>query len=190
MFRASKINNLIPAVKTSIEIMLKEEQVKKIISANESLQVQLADANAVLAAREKEIEFLSDELADSTALRSKLDGQLGHIQTIQNELKTKVQAAKGAEERELELQQELTELARLNNKYNELIRDYASLSSQLEGVQSQLTEVKKRNFQLEQKAGRIGELESKLENALLEKNDLQTRITTLESQKYLKDFNL
>lgn len=170
--------------------MLTEEQVKKIISANESLQVQLADANAVLAAREKEIEFLSAELAESTALRSKLDGQLDHIESIQNQLETKVQAAKGAEEREHELQQELTELARLNKKHTELIQEYAYLSSQLNDVQEQLTALKQLNFELEQKAGRIGELESRLENALLERNDLQARITILESQKYLKNFNL
>jgi len=170
--------------------MLSEEQVKKIISANESLQVQLADANAVLAAREKEIEFLSAELAESTALRSKLDGQLGQIESIQNELETKVQAARGAEERELELQQELTELARLNKKHSELIQEYAYLSSQLNDVQQQLTALKQLNFELEQKAGRIGELESRLEIALLERNDLKTRVATLESQKYLNDFNL
>jgi len=170
--------------------MLSEEQVKKIISANESLQVQLADANAVLAAREKEIEFLSAELAESTALRSKLDGQLDQIESIQNELETKVQAARGAEERELELQQELTELARLNKKHSELIQEYAYLSSQLNDVQQQLTALKQLNFELEQKAGRIGELESRLEIVLLERNDLKARVATLESQKYLKDFNL
>lgn len=170
--------------------MLSEEQVKKIISANESLQVQLADANAILAAREKEIDFLSAELAESTALRSKFDGQLDQIKSIQNLLQNKQQAARGAEEREFELHQELTEMAKLNKKHQELIQEYAYLSSQLEDVQAQLMTLKERNFQLENKTGRIGELESKLENALLDRNDLQSRVTILESQKYLKDFNL
>ena len=73
--------------------MLSEDQVKKIISANESLQVQLADVNAILAAREHEIEFLSAELAESTTLRSKLDGQLDQIESIQNQIYKKQNAA-------------------------------------------------------------------------------------------------
>jgi DNA repair exonuclease SbcCD ATPase subunit len=188
LFRARKINNL--NLRQTRFNMLSEEQVKKLISANESLQVQLADANAMLAAREKEIEYLGRELAESTALRSKLDSQLGEIQSIQDKLQNKEQAVKGAEERELELQLDLTELARLNRKYAELLQDYAYLSSQLEDSQSQLAIVKELNFQLEQKAGRIGELESRLEIALTERNDLKNRVTTLESQKLLKDINL
>ena len=59
--------------------MLSEEQVKRLVSANESLQIQLDDANAILAAREQEIEFLGNELSEATVLRSKLDGQMGHV---------------------------------------------------------------------------------------------------------------
>ena len=56
--------------------MLSEEQIKKLISVNESLQVQLDDVNAILVEREKELDILKKEHAETTALRSKLDGQL------------------------------------------------------------------------------------------------------------------
>jgi chromosome segregation ATPase len=170
--------------------MLSEEQIKKLVSANESLQIQLDDANAILAAREQEIDFLSNELADATALRSKLDGQEDEIESIQSRLGEKLQAAKGAEEREIELHQELSEMARLNKQYNELVQDYAYLSSRYNDVQAQLTALNERNFQLQQVAGRIGELESRLENTMLERDDLKNRVTALESQKYLREFNL
>jgi chromosome segregation ATPase len=170
--------------------MLSEEQIKKLVSANESLQIQLDDANAILAAREQEIDFLSNELADATALRSKLDGQQDEIESIQSRLGEKLQAAKGAEEREIELHQELSEMARLNKQYNELVQDYAYLSSRYNDVQAQLTALNERNFQLQQVAGRIGELESRLENTMLERDDLKNRVTALESQKYLREFNL
>ena len=166
--------------------MLSEEQIKKIISANESLQVQLADANAMLAAREAEIDFLSAELADSTALRSKSEGQLNEIESIRNRLNEKQLAAKGAEEREFELQHELTEMAILNKQYGELIQDYAWLQSQFKDMQAQFISLQQRNVMLEQAAGSIGELQSRLENSLLEREALKERINLLEAQIFFK----
>lgn len=167
--------------------MLSGEQIKKLISANESLQVQLDDANYILAAREVEIEILQAGLDDAIALQSKLDGRLDEMESIQNLLGEKQQAAKGAEEREIELHQELTGMAGLNKDYNELLQDYAYLQSQFKDVQAQLTALNERNFQLQKIAGRIGELESKLENNLLERDDLKNRVATLETQKFLKE---
>ena len=170
--------------------MLSEEQIKKLVSVNESLQAQMEDLNTVLNEREKELDILKKSIAEATILRSKLDVQLDEIQSIQNRLSEKQQQAKGAEEREIELQQELTEAARLQNQCNDLAKQYAYLHTQFTDIQSQLTEVNKRNLQLQQIAGRIGELESRLENTERERDDLKTRVTALESQKYLKEFNL
>lgn len=167
--------------------MLSAEQIKQIISANESLRVQLADANAMLAAREVEIEFLAAELADSAALRSKIDGQQDEIETIRNRLGERQKASKGAEEREEELQRELTEMAELNKNYSELLQDYACLQSQFKDIQSQLTIIKAGSLQLEQYARRMGELESMLQNSVLERDSLKERIRVLESQNYLKE---
>ncbi|MBL7701478.1 MAG: hypothetical protein JNM14_04470 [Ferruginibacter sp.] len=166
--------------------MLSEEQIKKLVSANESLQVQLADANAMLAARKEEIDFLSTELAESTALRSKLDGQLAEIDSMQAQIDKKQQAAKGAEERELELHQELTEMAQLNKKYSELIQDYAYLQSQYKDILNQFTILQQRNAQLEAIAGSMGELQSRLDNSLLERETLKEKINKLEAQKLIK----
>lgn len=167
--------------------MLSEEQIKKLISANESLQVQLADANRVLEAREEEIELLSEALAESTALRSKLDGKLAEIDSIQHQLGEKQKAVKGAEERELELQQELTGMALLNRQYNELLQDYAYLQSQFKDIRAQHAELLLRYQELEKVAGTVGELQSRLENSLLEKNILKEKINLLETQKFLRE---
>jgi len=167
--------------------MLTEEQVKKLVSANDSLRVQLADANAMLAAREQEIDFLNTELADSTALRSKLDGQQDEIESIQNRLGEKQKAAKGFEEREFELQQELTGLAILNKDYDLLLQEYSYLQSRFNDIQSQLSALQQRNVELERITGRIGELESTLENSKLERDDLKNKLNALESQRFLKE---
>lgn len=170
--------------------MLTEEQIRKLISANESLQVQLNDANAVLVAREEEIEILINELDEATALRSRLDGQLNEIESFQEQLGEKQQKAKGAEERELELKQELGEMAALNKQYSELIQDYAFLQSQFKDARRRLEALTGRNFELEQVAGRIGELESELEIMKIERIDLKNRLATLESQRYLDEFKI
>jgi chromosome segregation ATPase len=170
--------------------MLSEEQIKKLLSLNESLQIQLEDVTRVLAARDKEIEFLQTELAEATALRSKMDGQQDEIENFHYLLYKKEQLASGAVERETGLQQELTELARLNNTYNELLQDYTYLSSRFTDAQARLTALNERNFELQQVAGRIGEMESSLENNKIEREELKNKPSPLELQKYLKEFNL
>ena len=167
--------------------MLSAEQIRQLVSANESLQVQLADANAILAAREQEIEFLGNELAESASLRSKIDGQQDEIESIRNRLGEKQQASKGAEEREQELQHELTDMAVLNKEYAELLQDYASLQSQFKDMYARLTAMKAASLQLEQYARRISELESLLQNSVQEKDSLKERISVLESKNFLKE---
>lgn len=163
--------------------MITEEQLKKIVSLNESLQVQLADANAMLASRESEIEMLNDELAAATELRSSFDEQKIELDNIHKKLGVKEQQAMGAEERELELHQELTEMARLNKKYNDLNSDYTYLQTQLADVEQQLTALHQRNIKLKQATARIAELESTLESALLERDGLKARLAHLEAEK-------
>ena len=167
--------------------MLSAEQIKQLISANQSLQVQLADANAILKAREQEIKFLGEELTEYASLRSKIDGQQDEIESIRNRLGEKQQASRGAEERELELQRELTDMAVLNKEYGELLQDYASLQSQFKDIYAQLIAMNAATLQLEQYARRIGELESLLENSALERDGLKERIRVLESKNYLKE---
>jgi chromosome segregation ATPase len=170
--------------------MFTEEQIKRLVSVNDSLQVQIEDLNMVLTEREKELEILKKNLADAIAMQSKQEGQLAEIESIQDKLGQKQKQAIGAEERELELKQELNEAARVQVKYDELAQQYAYLQTQYEDVRMQLAEVNQRNYQLQQTAGRIGELESRLENMTIERNDLAERLKLLESEKYLREFNL
>lgn len=166
--------------------MLSEEQIKKLISANESLQVQLADANEMLGAREKEIAFLNAQLGTSTALRSQLDGHLAEMESIQNQLGEKQQSAKGAEEREFVLHQELTGMAQLNKEYNELVQDYAYLQSQYRDILAQLNALQQQNLKLEHVAGSTGALQSRLDSCLLERDILKERVNELKGQNFLK----
>ena len=107
---------------------------------------------------------------------------------MRNHLGQKQQAAKGAEEREIELQQELTVMALLNRQYSELMQDYAYLQSQYKDIQSRYLELQQNSLQFEQATKRIAELESLLENSLQESDALKEKIKTLEAASLLKGF--
>ncbi|HQQ99815.1 MAG TPA: hypothetical protein PLA61_03190, partial [Ferruginibacter sp.] len=83
---------------------------------NDSLQAQLADLNYILKEREGELAMLRAELGEATALRSNLDGKQAEIESLQDKLELRQLQAVGAEERELELKQELNEAGRMNPK--------------------------------------------------------------------------
>lgn len=170
--------------------MLLEEQIKKLLSLNESLQIQLQDANTVLAARDKEIDFLQSQITEATALRSKMDGLQDEIENFHYLLYKKEQQASGAIERETGLQQELGELAAINNNYNQLLQDFAYLSSKFADAQDRLTALDERNIELEKVAGRIGELESVLHNSKIEWEELKKQAYYAGVAKYLREFDI
>jgi chromosome segregation ATPase len=160
--------------------MLSAAQIQQLLVENEQLHIQLEELNYILLQREQEIAGLKQNAADDTELRSMLDMQLDELHLMQNRIGKHQQQAAGAEEREFELQQELTGFARLQQQYNELFQQYTYTSTQLEDIQSELAKVKKRNNMLQQIAVRIGELESNMENVTLERDELKAKLAELE----------
>ena len=160
--------------------MLSAAQIQQILVENEQLHVQLEELNYILLQREQEIAGLKQNAADDTELRSMLDMQLDELHLMQNRIGKQQQQAAGAEEREFELQQELTAFARLQQQYNELFQQYTYTSTQLEDIQAELAKVKKRNNMLQQIAVRIGEMESNMENITQERDELRAKLTELE----------
>jgi predicted nucleic acid-binding Zn-ribbon protein len=160
--------------------MLSAGQIQQLIGENERLQVQINDLNYMLAEREQEIAELKKYQSEETALRSMLDLQLDEMQLMQNRIGKHQQQAAGAEEREFELQQELTQAARMHQQYSELFQQYTYVNTQLDDIQQELLKVKKRNTMLQQIAVKIGEHESTLENLTLERDELKEKLYQLE----------
>jgi predicted nucleic acid-binding Zn-ribbon protein len=150
--------------------MLTPEQVQQIISDNNSLQAEVNE----------EIVELRKVASETAALRSMVDIHLEELQFMQNHIGKHQQKAAGAEERELELQQELTGAARLQQQYTELFQQYTYTSAQLEDVQQELAKLKKRNNMLQQIAVKIGEMESSMEMLTDERDHLQNKVALLE----------
>lgn len=160
--------------------MLSADQIQQIIAENERLQVQINDLNYMLSEREQEIAELKRFQSDETALRSMLDLQLDELQIMQNRIGKHQQLAAGAEEREFELQQELTQAARMQQQYSDLFQQYTYVNTQLDDVQQELLKVKKRNNMLQQIAVKIGEMESTVENLTMERDELKEKLLVLE----------
>jgi chromosome segregation ATPase len=156
--------------------MLSPEHVKQLVQENELLQVQLEELNMILSEREEELQLLKKNARDATELRSQLDGRLDELHSLQNHLGQKEQQALGAEEREFELQQELTEAARLQQQYNELLTHYGYIQAQLNDLQLRLEELNASNLQLQKIAGTIGEVESQLANTVMERDELKKQL--------------
>lgn len=161
--------------------MLTPEQIQQLITENESLQVQVNDLNYILSEREEEIAQLKKTASAATELRSILDHQLDEMHLMQNRIGKHQQQAEGAEERELELQQELTQAIKLQHQYNDLFQQYTYVTTQLADVQEELTALKKRTGMLQKIVVQIGELESTVENLTLERDALHNKLQLLEN---------
>ena len=167
--------------------MLSPDQLKQLIEENDSLQVQLEEVNNVLFEREQELALLKENAARAVELQSRLDTQLDELHSMQDHIGKKEQQAEGAEERELELQQELTGALRLRHSYNELLQQHTYLHTQLSDILEELSVLKGRNSQLQQIARKIGELESHLANTVMERDELKVRMAVLENTGLKQD---
>ncbi len=160
--------------------MLSADQIQAILLQNQSLQAEVQELNEILAIKDEEMTELRKKGDENAALRSMVDIHLEELQFMQNRIGKHQQKAAGAEDREMELHQELTQAAKVQHQYNDLLRQYTYISTQLDDVQEELTKVKKRNAMLQQIAVKIGEMESTVEMLAEEKELLQYKITVLE----------
>jgi predicted nuclease with TOPRIM domain len=153
--------------------MLSAEQLQQLLTENENLQVQLQELAAILTEREEELGLLRENAAELRELRSRFDGQLDYMQSMQNTIGEKQRQVEGAWDREAELQEELVDAGRLQQEYIDLVKDYAYIKSCLDDLQVQYQQIIERNLDLENIARKAVELESRLANTVIERDELQ-----------------
>lgn len=163
--------------------MLSPAQIQQLIAENESLQVQINDLNYMLSEREEEIALLKKRASAATELRSTLDSQLDELHLMQNQIGQQQRKAAGAEERELELHQELTQAIQLQHQYNDLLKQYTYANTQLADMQEELASLKKRTGMLQKIVVQVGELESTVENLSMERDLLLEKLQLLENER-------
>ncbi len=160
--------------------MISAEEFKQIVSENLMLQVQMEELNAVLAEREKEIAVLKGYEANAVELQSRLDSQLDEFYNMQNLILKKERQAEGAEEREMQLHEELTDAAGLQQQYNDLFQKYTHLRAEFNDILDELAVLNGCEPLLQQALEKKNELESQLANTVMERDELKARINTFE----------
>ncbi|RYG51097.1 MAG: hypothetical protein EOO01_09220 [Chitinophagaceae bacterium] len=162
--------------------MLTADQVRKLISDNELLQVQLADVNEVLAIREEELELLRARSGKMVELQSTLDNNLEEFSYMQHVIGKHQVNAEKASRREAEMEKELLEGIRMEKEYYSIRDKYNSTSTALLDVNQQLSEIPLMNRDLEVANRKISELESRLDILQEEKELLQYEVSKLKKQ--------
>lgn len=160
--------------------MLSDQQIKQLLTENESLRVQLQETNEILAIREEELAIFKQNSTDFAALLSKYNGQLNDLDSMQNHIGRKQQEAEGAAGRERALQEELADAYGMKEQYDALFGDYAALQSNWDAAKARIRQLEERNTYLEQMAKKAIALQSEVDIATIEKETLQLKIEQLQ----------
>ncbi len=132
--------------------MLSEQQIQHLMAANESLQLQLAEANEILAIQQEELVLLRQQSSETAALRSQLD-----------------------------LQQKIIPPIKEQQQFTDLQQEYIYITTQLNDMQQQQDALKKKNNMLQKIAVQVGELESNVENLTFERDTLLEKLNETEN---------
>lgn len=161
-------------------IMLTEQQIQHLLTQNETLQQLVNELEEILALREEELELLRQQAAEAGALRSQLDLRLEELASMQNIIGQQQRKTAGAQQREMELQDELTDSIHLLHQQKDLRQQYIYANTQLEDMQTELATLKKKHTTLQTIAAHAAELESMVENLVFERDILLEKIAELE----------
>jgi DNA repair ATPase RecN len=160
--------------------MLSANQIQLLIAENENIQQQLQETHALLAKKEQELLDFEKAHASTAELKSRLDIQLEELQMLHFKLNKQQQKTAGAEQREFELNQEITTAIEVQHAYTDLQRDYNYICTQLADAQDEIAALKKKNATLQKIAVQVGELESTVENLNFERDILLEKLEALE----------
>ncbi len=161
--------------------MLSPQQIQLLLAENEHLQAQLKEANEILAFREDELKMLRQQDNSPAALRSQLDLQQEEIAALQNKINNQQRNVAGAEIREKEMLDELTESIQLLHEHADLKKQYIYTTTQLDGLQQENASLKKKYTMLQKIAIQVGELESTVENLTFERDTLLEKLNEVEN---------
>ena len=160
--------------------MLSEDQIRKLKSENEFLQIQLQDINEMIAIREEELDILRRKAKEGIENSSRLEGVYEELSYMQNLIGKHQQKAEGAERREASMEEEMLESIRMEREYYNIKEQFTSTSTALSDLNNQLQDAVTIYKQLADANRRNAELESKLDIAAEEKDLLNYELAKLK----------
>jgi len=165
--------------------MLPEEEIKKLRSENEHLQLQLQDINYMLTVREEELELLREKAKQTVQMKSTLEGNYNELAQMQTFIGTTQQKVFGAARREAAMEEELIQSLHIEKAYYTTRKELASVTAAFTDVDAKLDEAGNVYRELENANRKISELESLNDIATEEKEFLVYEVEKLKKQNKL-----
>lgn len=159
-----------------ILVMLTEKQIKQLKGENELLLLQLEDVNEVIKQREKELEELRRIATKARQMQSQLDMNLLEFEQMQNNIGEKQQQAKGASVRMEELEKELYNSIKIENRYNNMLDEHISLQANLLDTSNELEEAAGLYKKVQQLKASLTQTKSSLEMGQIEIQNLKDEL--------------
>lgn len=162
--------------------MSSEQEIQRLKSENEYLQLQLQDVNYMLTIREEELELLREKARQVVQMQSKLEGNYNELAQMQNTIGKTQQQAFGAAKREAAMEQELIQSIHLEKEYYNTRKELVSVTAAFTDVDAKLDEAGNVYKDLEDAKRKIAELESINDIAKEEKEFMEYELDKIKKQ--------
>lgn len=159
--------------------MLTEKQLQQLKSENEYLQIQLEDLNAAIKQKEEELEILRETVGMAAELKSKLDANLVELSSLQDNIAYRDEHGTYTEIRMEELEKELFDSIKEQQKCNDTIRQNQQLQASLLDTTNELNEASSLYIKMQQLKANLSETKSHLEIANIEIESLRAELKEL-----------
>ena len=159
-----------------------EDEIKRLKSENEYLQLQLQDVNYILSIREEELELLRVKGKQAVQMQSTLEGNYNELSQMQTIIGKTQQQAFGAAKREAAMEHELIQSIHLEKEYYNTRKELVSVTAAFTDLDAKLDEAGNVYKDLENAKRKIAELESFNDISKEEKDFLTYEIEKLKKQ--------
>ena len=165
--------------------MLTEKQIQQLKGENELLILQLEDVNETIRRREQELDELRQAEANARQMQSRLDMNLLEFEQMQNSIGEKQQEVKDTSFRLEELENELYNSIKIENKYNKILDEHISLQADLLNTNNELQEAATLYKKVYQLKATLAETQSNLDIALIEIESLKEELAEVKELNIL-----
>lgn len=159
--------------------MVSKDEIQKLKSENELLQIQLQDITEMIHLREEELEILRKKAGYSVLLQSTLEGNLEEIRQLQRNIGDEQKKAQSAAKREAATEEEFIESLKMEKEFYNIKDKYESSRAAIRDLDNELAETSGMYRQLAASISRIAELESSLEIARMQNEYLTDQLSKM-----------
>lgn len=162
--------------------MVSKDEMQRLRSENELLQIQLKDITEIIALREEELDILRKKAAYNVMLQSTLEGNLQQITQLQNNVGEQERNSAGAKKREIAMEDELIQSLEMEKEFYNMRDKYESSKIAILDLDTELAETADMYRQLATSISRVAELESTLQITLSENEHLKEQLKKFDKR--------